>query len=202
MNSNCCWSAETLNSGQNRQFFVLCDLEIWWLTLKNNKAPAAESMRPSVLRVLTKYQLYWNRLDQILQTYWTISNHKVILKKWASHLGAKWVQSCCIVANCLQFTQNTCELYAVYYGNNKIYLMFCLCWCHAVCPVMSDFTLVKQVLILSCYDKTEPLTYAYIDGLVQDCSNSISNALELLQSCTKPSICSIWIPKRNHRSHS
>ena len=27
-----------------------------------------------------------------------------------------------------------------------------------------------------------------IDGLVQDCSNSISNALELLQSFTKPSI--------------
>ena len=28
----------------------------------------------------------------------------------------------------------------------------------------------------------------YIDGLVQDCSNSTANALELLQSCTKPSI--------------
>ena len=27
--------------------------------------------------------------------------------------------------------------------------------------------------------------YFYIDGLVQDCSNSIINALELLQSCTK-----------------
>ena len=26
-----------------------------------------------------------------------------------------------------------------------------------------------------------------VDGLVQDCSNSIANALELLQSCTKPS---------------
>ena len=28
----------------------------------------------------------------------------------------------------------------------------------------------------------------YINGLVQDCSNSIANALELLQSCPKPSI--------------
>ena len=28
----------------------------------------------------------------------------------------------------------------------------------------------------------------YIDGLVQDCSNSSDNSLELLQSCTKPSI--------------
>ena len=29
----------------------------------------------------------------------------------------------------------------------------------------------------------------YIDGLVQDCSKSSAYALELLQSCTKPSIC-------------
>ena len=28
-----------------------------------------------------------------------------------------------------------------------------------------------------------------IDGLVQDCSNSIANALALLQSCTKPLVC-------------
>ena len=28
----------------------------------------------------------------------------------------------------------------------------------------------------------------HINGLVQDCSNSIANALELLQSCTKTSI--------------
>ena len=32
-----------------------------------------------------------------------------------------------------------------------------------------------------------------IDGFVQDCSNSIANALELLQSCVKPSICSTFI---------
>ena len=31
-------------------------------------------------------------------------------------------------------------------------------------------------------------TYIICDGLVQDCSNSITNALELLQSCTKPLI--------------
>ena len=31
-----------------------------------------------------------------------------------------------------------------------------------------------------------------IDGLVQDCSNSIANAMELLQSCTNPSI-SIYV---------
>ena len=30
--------------------------------------------------------------------------------------------------------------------------------------------------------------YGYLDGLVQDCCNSIANAMELLQSFTKPFI--------------
>ena len=33
-----------------------------------------------------------------------------------------------------------------------------------------------------------------IDNLVQDCSNSIANAVELLQSCTKPSQCNPRCP--------
>ena len=33
----------------------------------------------------------------------------------------------------------------------------------------------------------------HVDGLVQDCSNSIAIALELLQSCTKPSISFKWL---------
>ena len=32
----------------------------------------------------------------------------------------------------------------------------------------------------------------HIHGLMQDCSNSIANALELLQSCAKPSIYDLW----------
>ena len=36
--------------------------------------------------------------------------------------------------------------------------------------------------------RTNLSIWLHIDDLVQDCSNSIANALELLQSCTKPSI--------------
>ena len=39
MNSNLSYTPETLNSGRNRRFFVPCDLEIWWMTLENNRAP-------------------------------------------------------------------------------------------------------------------------------------------------------------------
>ena len=37
--SNFSYSPETLNSGQNRRFLEPCDLEIWWMTLQNNRAP-------------------------------------------------------------------------------------------------------------------------------------------------------------------
>ena len=39
MNSNWRYSPEMVNSGKNRRFFVLCDLEISWMILKNNRAP-------------------------------------------------------------------------------------------------------------------------------------------------------------------
>ena len=39
MSSNWSYTPETLNSGRNRRFFVPCDLEIWWMTLENNRAP-------------------------------------------------------------------------------------------------------------------------------------------------------------------
>ena len=54
------------------------------------------------------------------------------------------------------------------------------------------------------------LTDVYIDSLVQDCSSSSALAMELLQSCAKPSICSavyrrspghqIWSPGHQIRS--
>ena len=39
VNWNWSYSLETLNLGQNRCCFVLCELENWWMTLKNNRAP-------------------------------------------------------------------------------------------------------------------------------------------------------------------
>ena len=39
VNSNWSYSPETPNLGQNRRFFEPCDLEIWRMILKNNRAP-------------------------------------------------------------------------------------------------------------------------------------------------------------------
>ena len=57
---------------------------------------------------------------------------------------------------------------------------------------MTYCAITVQVLAGCCQHWVGYHGYGYnvsIDGFVQDCSNSIANALELLQSYTKPSIC-------------
>ena len=58
---------------------------------------------------------------------------------------------------------------------------------------------VKMTFPFQCqYDKQDQVDYpagvavvchSYVDGLVQDCSISSALAMEILQSCTKPSTC-------------
>ena len=38
VDKNSSYFPETPNLGQNQRFLVPCDLEIWWMTLKNNRA--------------------------------------------------------------------------------------------------------------------------------------------------------------------
>ena len=45
MNSNWSYSPETPNLGQIRRFLEPCDLEIWWMTLKNNRAPLLSNIK-------------------------------------------------------------------------------------------------------------------------------------------------------------
>ena len=45
MNSNWSYSLETPNLSQNQRFFDPCDLQIWWMTLKNNRAPLLSNIK-------------------------------------------------------------------------------------------------------------------------------------------------------------
>ena len=64
---------------------------------------------------------------------------------------------------------------------------------------LNDLDLRFGVWVLYCESNVEKFVILlkkkkdYIDDLVQDCSNSSANALELLQSCTKPSICDLSV---------
>ena len=57
VNSNLSYSPETLNSGQIEDYFVWCDLEIWRMTLKNNRAPLLCCFKLSASWVLTSVTL-------------------------------------------------------------------------------------------------------------------------------------------------
>ena len=58
VNSNWSYCPKMLKSGQNPWFFVPCDLEIWWMILKNNRAPFL-----CYFKLCTSFQSY-----QCLQT--------------------------------------------------------------------------------------------------------------------------------------
>ena len=57
-----------------------------------------------------------------------------------------------------------------------------------ICQLVSGHVLVVFPSLCKSSNSYKCLR-SHSNGLVQDCSNSIANALELLQFCTKPSIC-------------
>ena len=62
--SNLSYSTETPNSGQNRQFFVPRDLEIWRMTLRNNRVPL----------------LYYIKLRSSFHSHWWIQTGATVRK--------------------------------------------------------------------------------------------------------------------------
>ena len=83
VNSNMSYSAETLNSGKKMASFVLWDLQIWWMTFKNNRAPL----------------LYYVKLCPCdLDIWWmTVKNNREPLlccfKLCASFHSHQWIQT-------------------------------------------------------------------------------------------------------------
>ena len=57
----------------------------------------------------------------------------------------------------------------------------------AMCSASFFFISLQNILCKTCFS-TISASGIFMDGLVHDCSNSIANALRLLQSCTKPSM--------------
>ena len=68
MNSNLIYSPETANLGQIRRFLEPCDLEIWQMTLKNNRAT-----------LLSNIKLYASILSSYVNSNWSYSPETVKL---------------------------------------------------------------------------------------------------------------------------
>ena len=63
-------------------------------------------------------------------------------------------------------------------GEEKLFLLFL--------QLTHNTSNTELIVLIFLENKCHEMKY--IDGLMQDCINSIANALELLQSCTKPLI--------------
>ena len=66
VNSNWSYNPEMLNSGQNRQFFIPRDFEIWQMTLKNNRAPLL-----CCFKLCTPFHSHWGIQTGV--TVWKLS---------------------------------------------------------------------------------------------------------------------------------
>ena len=88
---------------------------------------------------------------------------------------------------------------SIHYANVSIYkqelLMGSHCWRNGNTWIDDTIRLINQTHITLCsryryvnWRLNVIERIGYFDGLGQDCSNSIANTVEILQSCTKPSI--------------
>ena len=91
-------------------------------------------------------------------------------------------------------------------GRDSVWRWEALEWFTCACNVRTCVTNFVQVCVgdrgashgwhgrwgmeLTCKQNKTNTLWCYIDGLAQDCSISIAKAMEILQSCDKPSICS------------
>ena len=69
-NSNRSYNPKALNSGQNWRFFVLCDLEIWRMTLKNYRAPFL-----CYFKLCASYHRHWS-----IQIWVTVLKRQIRVK--------------------------------------------------------------------------------------------------------------------------
>ena len=72
VNSNWSYSPETPNLGQTQRFLEPCDLEIWWMTLKNNRAPLL-----CCFKLCAAFHSHW-----WIQTGVTVRKRPIWVKFW------------------------------------------------------------------------------------------------------------------------
>ena len=99
------YSLETPNLGQNRRFFVPCDLDIWRMTLKNNRAPplcyfklcASFLSHLSIQNEVTvRKRQIWVKIGDCLSRVTLINSRALLLcyfKLCASFHSHPWIQT-------------------------------------------------------------------------------------------------------------
>ena len=116
MISNLSYSPETPNLGQIRQFLEPCDLAIWPMTLKNNRAPLL-----CYLKLCASFRTHWCiEIRQFLEPcdleIWrmTLKNNRALLlsniKLYASFHHHMWIQTAVTVRKQLSWVVTSVTL--------------------------------------------------------------------------------------------
>ena len=150
--------------------------------------------------------MLWNSLVASLAQY----RWQCVHLNWFLPLGLSgWrgiVIACVCVSTCILYFVCTISLHRFELESTNLHQRCILGHCQLVLKMGSLTLTFKVKVIFPSRPKiwgnlvcnvalvywSRPAKGCNIDGLVQDCSNSIANALELVQSCTEPSTCSCF----------
>ena len=144
------------NSGQNQWFFVPCDLEIWWMTLKNNRTPPQ-----CCFKLCAPFHSHW-----WIQTGVTVRKHPIWVKiDIFSHVNLKF--------DGMTLTNNRAPL-----SNIKL----CASFHHQMC-IQTGVTVQKQLSgVLFSVTDLWPLTLAFCTDITSVNGN---NSLKLTGTLSK-----------------
>ena len=129
----------------------------------------------------------WARVH-FLWSHWRVDGQVGKEDKWTAASNFAY-DLWCLLGETLIYMQGLSHLYQINSLESHKYYLFRVPTCITTCSLITFLADTCGMRIVGQRSAWRgEITRVYIDGLVQNCSNSIANALELLQSCTKPSI--------------
>ena len=98
MNSNWNYSLEILSLGHNQQNSVPFDLEIWWITLKNDRAPISFHNNSWIQTGVTVWKCpIWVEINKYFLAVWTLDSRDDLDKLLGT--SPKPHQALCIISS-------------------------------------------------------------------------------------------------------
>ena len=114
VNSNLCYSPETSNLGKKQRYFVMCDLEIGQMTLKNNRMHL-----PCYLKLCASFHSH-----QWIQTWVTVWKCSIWVKicNFLSHVTIKFNRWPCKTLGYLSYIMSSFVDHSIAIGKIKLEL--------------------------------------------------------------------------------
>ena len=100
----------------------------------------------------------------------------------------KWLEWKKIYIKSRTLLDRNADSYIIYQYSNVMYMFLCVCSSWTCFGARGLLDRQLNMFITREHNIAQLKTWWHIDGLAKDLGNSISNALDLLQCCAKPSL--------------